>query len=210
MFTTPIKLAVVAATSAVALIAAGCGSDDSSSPATTSTTTVAEMPGMNHGASSQPTARSDFNDADVTFLQMMYPHHAQAVEMAKLVSSRSQNAELIALASSVEQAQSPEMAQITSLLQSFGKPAPNPTMGGHEGMPGMMTDERMSTLESLSGPDFDRLWMTMMIEHHRGAIGMANTELAAGTNPESKALAQAIVAAQQSEIDRMNRMLAQG
>lgn len=192
----------VAGVAALGLLAAGCGSDDSDSakPATSAV--------MDHGTTdtSTPAAtRSDFNAADVSFLEMMYPHHAQAVKMAELVPSRSQNQQLITLAENVKKAQSPEMAQITTLLQSFGKPAPSAGMG--HAMPGMMTDEQMSKLAGLHGADFDTLWMQMMIEHHQGAIGMANTELAQGTNAEAKALAQSIVTAQQTEIDQMNGML---
>lgn len=202
---TRIKLAAVTGISAIALIAAGCSSDDSGS----------SMPGMNHDTSSStsaaPATRTDFNNADVTFLEMMYPHHAQAVEMAELVPSRSQNQQLITLAKSVEDAQSPEMRQITTLLVSFGKAAPSESggHGGHGGMQGMMTPEQMTALELASGPAFDKKWMNMMIEHHQGAIAMANTELAEGVNPDARALAQAIVGAQQTEIDQMRTMLAQ-
>ncbi|WP_043666198.1 DUF305 domain-containing protein, partial [Nocardia vulneris] len=204
MFTsrTRITTAVAAVTTVAALFAAGCGDDDSTT-----------MPGMDHGSSSTaasssaPAARTDFNDADVTFLQMMYPHHAQAVEMAQLVPSRSRNPQLQALATGVEQAQAPEMQQITTLLQSFGKPAPG--TGGHAGhnMPGIMTPEQMSALQAASGPDFDRQWLTMMIEHHTGAIAMAETELADGTNGDAKALARSIIDAQRAEIDTMRGML---
>ncbi|MFI6214488.1 DUF305 domain-containing protein [Nocardia brasiliensis] len=206
MFTsrTRISTAVAAVTTVTALFAAGCGDDDSNT-----------MPGMDHGSSSTsassstPAARTDFNDADVTFLQMMYPHHAQAVEMAQLVPSRSRNPQLQALATGVEQAQAPEMQQITTLLQSFGKPAPG--TGGHAGhnMPGIMTPEQMSALQAASGPDFDRQWLTMMIEHHTGAIAMAETELADGTNGDAKALARSIIDAQRAEIDTMRGMLGQ-
>ncbi|MFE5283901.1 DUF305 domain-containing protein [Nocardia sp. NPDC056611] len=216
MFSTRLKCALIAATAATALVAAGCSSNDSDGSKATTTTAAVDhgtMPGMDHGqtgTSAQAATRSDFNDADVTFLQMMYPHHAQAVEMAKLVPTRSQNQELLTLAKAVEAAQTPEMQQITTLLRSFGKPAPSADMGGHAGMDGMMTKDQMAKLESLSGPEFDKLWMQMMIEHHKGAITMANTELAQGSNADSKAMAQAIVSAQQQEIDQMNKMLAQG
>ncbi|WP_040695267.1 DUF305 domain-containing protein, partial [Nocardia vinacea] len=133
-----ITVAIAATTTAAALFAGGCSNDNS-------------MPGMDHGSSSassgKPATRSDFNDADVTFLQMMYPHHAQAVEMARLVPSRTRNEQVRALAADIEKAQSPEMEQITTLLESFGKPAP--TSSGHGGhnmemtttmnMPGMPT-----------------------------------------------------------------------
>lgn len=209
-----ITVAIAATTTAVALFAGGCSNDNS-------------MPGMDHGSSSassgKPATRSDFNDADVTFLQMMYPHHAQAVEMARLVPSRTQNEQVRALAADIEKAQSPEMEQITTLLKSFGKPAP--TSSGHGGhnmemtttmnmpgmttMPGMMSNEQMNALAAASGADFDRQWLELMIEHHTGAIAMSNTELAGGVNPDAKALATAIVAAQQAEIGTMRGLLGQ-
>jgi uncharacterized protein (DUF305 family) len=206
---TRITVTIAAIGTAAALFAAGCSSDDSGT-----------MPGMDHSStpsaavtSGKPTARSDFNDADVNFLQLMYPHHAQAVEMARLVPSRSQNEQLRTLAANVEKAQAPEMEQISTLLQSFGKPLP--TGAGHTmdmsgNMPGMMTDAQMNTLAAASGADFDRQWMAMMIDHHNGAIAMANTELANGANPDAKALATAIITAQQSEIATMRGMLGQG
>ncbi|WP_405485748.1 DUF305 domain-containing protein [Nocardia sp. NBC_00511] len=210
MFSTRMKLALIAGTSAVALISAGCSSSDSDTSKAATTSSTQSMPGMDHsgGMTSAPAAsRSDFNAADVTFLQMMYPHHAQAVEMARLVPSRSQNQQLITLANSVEQAQAPEMQQFSTLLAAFGKSAPSAEMN-HD-MTGMMSKDQMSKLEASSGADFDKMWMQMMIEHHQGAITMANTELAQGTNPDAKALAQSIVTAQQTEIDQMNTMLAQ-
>lgn len=201
---TRVTSVLAASTAAAALVIAGCSDNDS-------------MSGMDHSASSTPAvtsapaARTDFNDADITFLQMMYPHHAQAVDMAKLVPSRSQNQQLQTLAANVEQAQAPEMQQITTLLQSFGKPAP--TAGsGHAGhtMPGMMSPDQMTALQAASGPDFDRQWLTMMIEHHTGAVAMAETELANGTNTESKTLARTIIDNQRAEIDTMRAMLGQG
>ncbi|MFF2084688.1 DUF305 domain-containing protein [Nocardia sp. NPDC058176] len=199
------RITTVAVAAAAVLLVAGCSDDSSESThtgehATTTTSTSATA-----------AARTDFNDADVTFLQMMYPHHAQAVEMAQLVPSRTSNAELIALAEQVERAQAPEMAQITELLTSFGKPAPTASEG-HEGhaMPGMMTDEQMSALESATGADFDRQWLEMMIAHHEGAVDMAETELAEGTNPEARQLATTIVADQEAEITTMRGLLDQG
>ncbi|MEV6134841.1 DUF305 domain-containing protein [Nocardia sp. NPDC051990] len=220
-----IAIAIATTTTAAALFAAGCSNDKST-------------PAMDHGSSSglaisgKPAARSDFNDADVTFLQMMYPHHAQAVEMARLVPSRTQNEQVRALAADIEKAQSPEMEQITALLTSFGKPAP--TTSGHGGhgmempamtgtmhmpgmttmpststMPGVMSTEQMNALAAASGADFDRQWSEMMIEHHNGAIAMSDTELASGVNPDAKALATAIVAAQQAEIGTMRGLLGQ-
>jgi uncharacterized protein (DUF305 family) len=216
-FTTAVKTVAVAAVASAALTVAGCSSDTSStstSPTISSSTgTTGSMPGMDHGGSSASAApsatRSDFNDADVTFLQMMYPHHAQAIDMAKLVPGRSQNQQVITLAQNIEKAQAPEMAQFTGLLESFGKSAPS--VSGHTGMdmPGIMTAEQMNTLTGLSGAAFDQMWLQMMIDHHTGAIDMSNTELLDGTNPDAKKLADAIIANQQGEIAQMRGMLGQ-
>ncbi|WP_043657281.1 DUF305 domain-containing protein [Nocardia thailandica] len=198
------RVTAVAVATAATLFAAGCGDDSAPAPAATSNTTTPAPTGTQAAA---------YTEADVTFLQMMYPHHAQAVEMARLVPSRSQNPELIALAANVEKAQAPEMEQITTLLTGWGKPAPTADMGhgGHGGhtMSGMMTADQMTALAAASGPAFDRMWLEMMIDHHLGAVEMAKTELAAGVNTEARALATAIVADQEKEIAQMRAMLAQ-
>ena len=168
---------------------------------------MAGMPGMDHGSAPATATRTDFNDADVSFLTMMYPHHAQAVDMAKMVPTRSQNQQLITLAANVDKAQAPEMAQFAALLKDFGKPAPRATMD--HPMDGVMTQDQMTQLQNAIGADFDRLWLQMMIEHHQGAVDMANAEIAKGTNPDAKALAQNIITAQQAEIQQMRGMLGQ-
>lgn len=215
--TTVVKTVIAAAAAAAALTVAGCSDNTSSTSASPTTSSSAgmsgSMPGMDHGGSSASAApsatRTDFNDADVMFLQMMYPHHAQAIEMAKLVPGRSQNQQVITLAQNIEKAQGPEMTQMTSLLQSFGKPAPTADSGHMAGMPGMMSAEQMNALTGLSGAAFDRMWLQMMIDHHTGAITMSNTELRDGTNPDAKKMAEAIIANQQAEISQMQGMLAQ-
>lgn len=213
MFT--IKNLVVAAATAAALTVAGCSNGTSAAPASSPPAMTGSMPGMDHGTSSTSASasaapnvtRSDFNDADVMFLQMMYPHHAQAIDMSKLVADRSKDQQLITLAGNIEKAQGPEMDQMTDLLESVGKPAPSAD-SGH--MTGMMTSEQMASLAALSGADFDRMWLQMMIDHHEGAIEMSNTELKDGINPDARKMAQAIIANQQAEITQMRGMLGQG
>ncbi len=209
-------VAVAGTAAAVALAACSPPSEHASTlPATSSTLPATSssmpmsghnmpgMPGMS-GTSTAPAA--NFNDADVMFLQMMYPHHAQAVEMAKLVPTRSQNQQVKDLATAIENAQAPEMQQMTTLLAGFGKPAPSATMS--HSMPGLMTPQQMTELTGLSGAAFDKMWLQMMVEHHQGAITMANDELKNGTNADAKKMAEAIIAAQQGEIVTMNGMLA--
>ncbi|WP_328404834.1 DUF305 domain-containing protein [Nocardia sp. NBC_00403] len=199
---------------AVALIVAGCSNnnDSGSTPPTSPSTSMPSMSGMPGmpGTATTPTSPAAYNDADVMFLQMMYPHHAQAVEMADLVPSRSQNQQVLDLAVRIKNAQAPEMAQISSLLQSFGKPAPTADSGTmSHGTPGMMNPEQLSSLKALSGKEFDTMWLNMMIDHHTGAIDMGKTEQTSGTNTDAKNLADTIVSAQQGEIDQMKAMLEQ-
>lgn len=198
MLTSSTVATLAIAACVTALTATGCNGATS----TPSTPTTSSSP----ASSTANATRSDFNDADVTFLQMMYPHHAQAIDMAKMVPGRSQKAELVALAGNIEAAQAPEMSQMTTLLARFGKPDP-----GNTGiaMPGMMTGDQMSALTGLSGPPFDRLWMQMMIEHHSGAITMSDNELRDGANPDVKKMADAIISGQRAEIVQMRGMLGQ-
>jgi uncharacterized protein (DUF305 family) len=77
-------------------------------------------------------------------------------------------------------------------------------------MSGMMSDEEMASMSSMSGADFDQMWLSSMIEHHEGAIDMATTEQEQGSDPAAVQLAAAIIAAQQAEIDLMETLLADG
>ncbi|MBC2642872.1 MULTISPECIES: DUF305 domain-containing protein [unclassified Rhodococcus (in: high G+C Gram-positive bacteria)] len=190
--------ALIAAATGAALVLTGCGTDSAGTSSTSGVSTSV-------AAASQV----QFNDADIAFLNGMYPHHAQAVEMAGMVADRTGNADVVALAAAIEAAQQPEMDRMTTWLQQWGQPVPTSDMSGmhHGGDDGMMSADQMDTLTALSGAEFDRQWLTMMIEHHAGAIDMANTELANGENPEARQMASDIVTAQQKEIADMQALL---
>ncbi|AFA71682.1 protein of unknown function DUF305 [Gordonia polyisoprenivorans VH2] len=199
-----IRRAASAATAlaAAALIVAGCSSSESSSPTGHS--------GHGTTATSSP-HNAAHNQADVMFNQMMIPHHEQAVEMADLVPSRTDNAQLRALATQIRNAQQPEIDQMTARLKSWGVAVDDGgDHGGHSmsgDMGGMMSDAQMTSLENARGAQFDTLWLQGMIAHHQGAITMADAELAGGIDPESRSLATQIKNTQQAEIDQMNVML---
>ncbi|MCB0927534.1 MAG: DUF305 domain-containing protein [Mycolicibacterium insubricum] len=169
---------------------------------------------------SSTTAASPFNSADVNFVTMMIPHHAQAIELSGLVDGRSTNAELITLAGNVKNAQQPEIDTMKSMLRSWGyadDQADGNGHGGHgghgTGMAGMVDDATMAKLKTLSGTDFDTRWLQSMIGHHEGAIEMARAEIGetgGGINPPAKQLAQSIITTQQAEIDQMKGMLGHG
>jgi uncharacterized protein (DUF305 family) len=137
----------------------------------------------------------------------MVPHHEQAVEMAQMVPTNTSNQPLIDLANSVIGTQVPEIQAMRVWLMNWQDAQGNDT--GHDGMTmnGMVDQATMNKLRDLRGTEFDRLWMTSMIGHHRGAIAMAQQEVAHGKNPDVIYLAKSVIAAQQAEIDQMNRML---
>ncbi|GAB3479134.1 DUF305 domain-containing protein [Nocardiopsis coralliicola] len=141
------------------------------------------------------------NDADVMFAQMMIPHHEQALEMADLAEDRS-GPEVGDLAAEIAEAQGPEIEQLTGMLASWGE---DPEGGDHDGhsMDGMLSDDQMAELEAADGAEFDALFTAFMIEHHEGAVDMAEAQIEDGSDPEATELAEEIVAAQEDEIAQM-------
>lgn len=156
-------------------------------------------------------AGAQFNEADVAFAQGMIPHHEQAVEMADVALDPEigAGAEVVDLASRIKAGQGPEIELMTGWLTSWGQPVQMDTSQGHDmsSMDGMMSAEQMDSLGMMAGPQFDRMWMEMMIAHHTGAISMAQTVKAAGSNPDVVVLADQVIAAQQGEIAEMQALL---
>lgn len=151
---------------------------------------------------SESATDADFNDADVSFLQMMIPHHEQAVAMSDLAAAQAEDPEVVDLAAQIAAAQQPEIDEMTGLLDEWGQSA---EMEGHDGMSmgGMATDAQMTELEAAQSADFDRLFVDLMIAHHQGAVDMAEEEQAEGQNAEAIALADAIITAQTAEIETL-------
>ncbi|MFC3493375.1 DUF305 domain-containing protein [Glycomyces rhizosphaerae] len=156
---------------------------------------------------SESATDAEFNDADVTFAQMMIPHHEQAVDMAELAQGQAADAEVIALADEIAAAQQPEIDQMTALLEEWGQPL---EMEGHEGMSmgGMATEEQMTELGAAQGADFDKLFVELMIAHHEGAITMAEEHHAEGQNADAAAIATAVIDAQTAEIATLQEIQA--
>lgn len=99
---------------------------------------------------------------------------------------------------------------MADMLRTWGIPeSPSGDMDHgdmHEGE-GMMSPQQMRRFEQSRGAQFDRMFLTMMIEHHRGAVTMAETHLDNGKNPQAKRLARQIIDVQQAEIDTMRKLL---
>lgn len=146
----------------------------------------------------------------------MIPHHAQAIEMAKLADKQAANPQVKELAAKIERAQGPEIEQMAGFLRSWGAniPSTSPGMAGMDhggtsggGQAGMMSDAQMQQLGAARGAEFDRMFLQMMIQHLRGAIEMAQTELRNGRSQPAKQLAQQIVGTQQAELTTMQTLL---
>ncbi|MFC3995015.1 DUF305 domain-containing protein [Nocardiopsis sediminis] len=155
--------------------------------------------------SASPEASAEANSADVMFAQMMIPHHEQAVEMSQLAETRAGD-DVLDLAQRIEAAQGPEIERLTGMLETWGEPT-EPEGGMDHGMDGMMNDDQMAELEAADGEAFDTLYLELMIEHHEGAVEMAQTELEDGSYPEATEMAQEIVDAQEAEIEEMRGLL---
>jgi len=159
-----------------------------------------------------PAEDSGANRADVMFVQMMIPHHEQAIEMSDMLLAKSDiEAETLAMAEEIKAAQGPEIEQMESWLDDWGMPS----MGGMDGMDGMdhggsggmMSEGDMDDLEAATGQEAGDLFLTQMIEHHEGAIEMADDVIDDGRHPDVRALGESIVASQAEEIERMRAMI---
>ena len=189
-----------------ALVLSGCGSAG---------TGPEGHSGHSMAPTSAPTssAEAEHNAADVMFAQMMIPHHKQAVRMAGLADGKA-GPEVAKLAAGIKKAQGPEITLMSGWLKSWGEPATmDHDMGGMDGMDhgdGMMSGADMKKLGTKSGAAFDRMFLTMMIKHHEGAVTMARTERKAGSYPAAKSLASSIVTTQTAEIAKMRGLLKAG
>ncbi len=152
-------------------------------------------------------------------MQGMIMHHAQAVEMTALIESHTENKDLLLLGSRISKSQSDEIDFMKRWLTSRGAPlAPAMTHmqgmdmpGGHQMMmPGMLTAKQMSALKNAQGPEFDRLFLTGMIQHHNGALEMVKDlfdTAGAGQDAELFNFATDVDSGQRAEIRIMQGML---
>ena len=149
---------------------------------------------------------ADFNDADVMFAQMMIPHHEQAIEMSEIAlePASGASAAIQDLAIRIRDAQDPEIELMKGFLATWGAPVtPEDGVDHSTMMEGMLTVEELDELAGLQGAEFDVRWAQAMIAHHKGAVAMAEDVLSDGKNPETRKLAEEIIANQQSEIDEL-------
>lgn len=145
------------------------------------------------------------NAADITYVQDMIVHHQQALDMAVLAPNRAASARLKSLASRIKDSQGPEIQWMRTWLQQQGQRVPG-HHAAHDGMPGMATQEEMDRLAAASGPEFDRLFLELMIRHHEGAIAMSTEVLRNGAHLRIEEFANDVGVTQLAEIRRMREM----
>ncbi|WP_379552573.1 DUF305 domain-containing protein [Qipengyuania sp. DGS5-3] len=206
--------------------------------ASTSTAAIAQdapivLPGAPGTAGSLLTAEeatdlasTTHSPADVVFMQGMILHHQQAVEMAQLIKDRTNREEIVTIGGRIESGQADEIEFMQGWLRDRGEKAP--MVGGehaghhghhgggewaslHENMAGMASAEDMARLATLSGVEFDRLFLQLMIAHHEGAIEMVDDLLeqpGSASDPVLFKFANDVDNDQTKEINQMNALLA--
>lgn len=159
----------------------------------------------------------EFNEADVAFMQMMVPHHAQAIVMAELAEKHARSDRVRELAARIRAAQGPEILMMASWLDERDMAVPTAAEDpsewdhsehGHNGMVGMLTEAQMDELERTRGAAFDQLFLQAMIQHHEGAIDMADDVAVDGIDIMVSEVAADVALTQTAEVGRMQEMLA--
>ena len=169
---------------------AGCSKDDSKA--------------MDHEGHSSM-ASGDLSSDDIMFLQMMIPHHQQAIDISDLALTKSSDSELLALAKDIRDGQGAEIITMKAWLAGANAGMdPGHSMG--DSMVGMLSDSELAALEAATGKSFDLLWLKGMTGHHDGAIDMA-AMIEDADNDEIKSFGQAIVTAQSAQNKQMAAMI---
>jgi uncharacterized protein (DUF305 family) len=163
------------------------------------------MSGMDHSSSmDHGSTDGKLSGQDAMFLQMMIPHHQQAVVISDYALTNSSNADVLKLANQVKAAQQPEITQMEKWLNDSGLG----TDPGHsmDGMGGMLTQDQLSMLAKSKGAAFDRLFLSGMIDHHKGAVAMVSM-ISNSNNSQIKEFGNQIRISQSAEIELVSNLL---
>jgi uncharacterized protein (DUF305 family) len=182
-------------------------SDPQPMPAT-STSGHQHTPGMSMAVTIPKGAL--YTEADVHFMQGMIAHHGQAIHMSRLAASRGANPRLLRFANKIDQSQEAEIRLMQDWLLANNQVAPEADSWRTMSMPGMLTAEQLAKLDAAKGADFDRQFLTLMIQHHKGALQMVADLLAtprAAQDVDVSVLANDVEITQSAEIAIMQQML---
>jgi len=177
---------------------------------------VAGLLGVVTASASAVPASATYNDADVMFTGMMIPHHYQALVLSDLVPDRSSDTQVESLASRIHLEQGLEIGTMRGWQGSNGLPKTDPVTSYEEMLAdpemveemGMATPEELAELESLTGNEFDVLFLNLMIKHHEGAIRMLRDVLLHGQDLNLQQQAQDMMSTQRAQVAIMQDMLA--
>ncbi len=203
----------------LALMALGC-----SRPAEVTHTAPAAAQAEQSDSAAVAKARADsvrypYTEADVEFMSAMIGHHAQALLMAGWAPTHGAGPSVRTLAERIINGQQDEITTMQRWLADRRKPVPGHDRMGtsstghhqHPAMPGMLTPAQLHQLDQARGSEFDRLFLTFMIQHHRGAVSMVQRLFAtpgAARDETVFKFANDVSVDQRTEVARMERMLA--
>lgn len=158
-----------------------------------------------NGASASTHAKSlqNLGMNEIMFAQMMIPHHEQAISMSEIAFKKSRNQAILKLSNQIKSLQGTEKSQLAYWLKATDS---SMTMDHDMQMSGMLTTKELASLKLLTGTQFDRGFLQLMIKHHQGALEMLDL-ISDSKNAEAKALAKAIKSAQSREITSMKLLL---
>jgi uncharacterized protein (DUF305 family) len=139
--------------------------------------------------------------ADKTFVADMTPHHALGVRMADMALEKADDVRVREFGFTMGRYQQAEFDQLSAMATSW-----KATASGHAH--GMLTPAEEDALAALDGRAFDRAWLEQMIIHHQGAVVMATSEVASGSDVKAKAIAANVATVQSNEITKMKAVLA--
>jgi uncharacterized protein (DUF305 family) len=209
-------------TAALVATAALTACSGATASARTSPQPVTSAPGqLSAAAEAKPdSARYPYTEADVRFMSSMISHHAQAIVMAGWAPTHGASDGVRRLAERVINAQQDEIGTMQRWLRDRQQPVPEARPTGmkmmHGGvehemlMPGMLTPDQMKQLDEARGKEFDRLFLTFMIQHHKGAVSMVKDlfgSYGAGLDETVFKFASDVSVDQSTEIERMQTML---
>lgn len=208
---------------ALLVVLGGCASDSAPAPQRASDGPTVIQPGgpgepATTGSADAVDRSQEWNHTDVAFMQMMIPHHTQALEMSQLAARHADDERVRSIADRIRGAQAPEIQAMSAWLEERKMEVPRPgedprkfdhSRHGHHAMMGMMTRSQMSQLASARGREFDRLFLQSMIRHHAGAVDMAEDAAQHGVDVLVSEMVADVSASQSAEIGRMQEVLAQ-